>query len=167
MSTITLSGFSEAQQLLEKIPFELREKYLKKAVQEATNRISDDAARRVPPSVTTYLTPAQRKRKRLRDVIGERVKTYGAVVVGVGGPYSFARHGHLVEKGFHHTRGGTFADGKRTRKARRADRTGKGVRGGFVDGRPYLNPAFDAGAPSVEGYIVTALREFAAEVSRG
>ena len=167
MSIVQLTGFSEAQAILEKLPFELREKYLKKAVKEATERISEDAARRVPPPVTEYLTPSQKQRKRLRDVIGERVKTYGAAVVGVGGPYSFARHGHLLEKGFWHTRGGTFADGKKTRKARRADRTGKGKRGGRVPGRPYLNPAFDAGAPSVEAYIVTALREFADEVSNG
>ena len=198
MSIVQLTGFAEAQAILEKMPFELREKYLKKAVQTATDRVAQLAASYVPESKTQYLTPAQRKRPRLKWRVGQRVKIYSATVVGVGGPYSSARHGHLVEKGFYHTTGGTFtgsggyserlneqwtgekgskrrAAGVYRAKARYAKkngvinqaRTGTGKRGNFVEGRPYLGPAFRESEGFINDYIVTALREFAAEVSNG
>jgi hypothetical protein len=167
---LQLVGFTEAEALLKRLPYELREKYLKKAVEEATRNVVDRIRSGFPAPRRRTLTKAQRQRPRLRDRLGHRIRSYASGVLGIGGPYRgvTGKHAHLLERGFWLTRGGTWksSDGK-TRRAKDESRTHRGKRIKFVEGSPYVEPAFEAANPMVVSLVEESLRKFADEVANG
>ena len=197
---VSFSGFAEADAILSQLPMLLRGKVLDKSIKSALNRITAASAAKAPREGSSVggirYTPRRGERasrRRLAQSIGSVVRKYGGgeVIVGVGGPVKkhVGGHAHLVEFGFHHTTGGTFASsGGRRRYAmqtvrfdrlqtnretiwrrvrqRNAARTGTGKRGSFVQPRPYVETAFNEHRDSVQTEIIAALRTFAMDVAR-
>lgn len=135
-TSMQLSGYAEADGILQSLPLLLRGKYLEKSLLEAMDVINKASAEHAPArgkSVGGIPYTEKRRgfrasRKRLAKSIGSVLRRYndGEIIAAVGGPVKkhAGRIAHLVEFGFHHTTGGTFAgSGGRTRTAKRHTKT--------------------------------------------
>lgn len=171
--TAILSGTEQALELLRQIPITVREQVLKRAVNNAVGIATDDMARNAPAPGRAvggikYGTRRGRRRGRpqLALSIGQRQKLYqaGQVIVGIGGPVKakVGRHAHLVERGFNHTKGGTLegSGGRRARRAKSAERTGKGVVTRRVPARPFVGPAFERTRNAMLAELEASLRRY-------
>lgn len=127
-----MSGFAEADSILSQLPILLRGKYLEKSLLEAMAVVNRASAEHAPASgksvggipYTEKRRGFRASRRRLAKSIGSVLRRYNNndVIAVVGGPRKkdAGRVSHLVEFGFHHTTGGTFAgSGGRTRTAKR------------------------------------------------
>lgn len=127
-----LSGLAEADGILSQLPILLRGQYLEKSLLDAMAVINRASAERAPASgksvggipYTEQRRGFRASRKRLAKSIGSVLRRYVGddVIAVVGGPRKkdAGRISHLVEFGFHHTTGGTFAgSGGRTRRAQK------------------------------------------------
>lgn len=131
-TTMQLSGFAEADSILSQLPLLLRGKYLEKSLLEAMAIINQASAEHAPAAgksvggipYTEKRRGFRASRKRLAKSISSVLRRYndGEVIAAVGGPVKkhAGRISHLVEFGFNHTTGGTFAgSGGRTRIAKK------------------------------------------------
>ena len=173
-----LTGFEEAERQLLRLPQDIRDKAIKRSLHRIVKQVATEAASRAPkPGKATggiEYTPRRGKRASrpmLHESIGQAIRSYqgGGILVGVGGPKKgmASRHAHLVEKGFHHTTGGTFAgSGGKTRKSRRGDAfKGKGKRGAFIFPRPFLLYTFERMRGKITEMLVDDLKAFADKVN--
>ena len=191
-SSIKLTGFEKAEEQLKRMPYDLRGKYLEKAVKGVVDDMVKESTS-VLGSMTfaERLTKQQRSAKRLRQSVRAIFRRYenGKYLVAIGGPVKdwVGRHAHLVEFGFRHVTGGTIAgSGTRRRKTVRYSRkaaweyrarearcavnparTGKGVIGDYVEGRPYIQNVYENHRERVNAKIVAALRSFAKDLANG
>lgn len=101
----------------------------------------------------------RKTRKHLRDTISTNVRVYNKVIYGVAGPqYPAGAGGHLVEHGHRVVTGGSVARigkyaSKKTPKATKRGRTGKGQVAGFARPRPFMRPSMD----SVRAAVMSSL----------
>jgi hypothetical protein len=114
---------TNTEDLLARLPYELRGKYLVAGIRAGLSAVKKRAKQLVPEPGYPGDKPGL---KPLRDTIGSAVREYGDVVVGVVGPeYPAGAHGHLVEHGHKEVLWGV--------------RTGD-----FVEGAPFMEPAVDS-----------------------
>lgn len=129
-ATMDLKGFDATDGILEQLPILLRGKYLSTAMQQAMATITADMEQLSPrPGASVggipYTIPRGRRAStdRLYKSIRQVVRKYNSdnVLAVIGGPSGAVKgHHHLVEFGFHHTSGGTFAGSGRKARTRRA-----------------------------------------------
>lgn len=108
---VTLRATPDTMKALEQLPWEFRDKLLKKAVADAAKIVVQDARSRLQRHESDKTGTAalwsksvrekrQSRRWNLRQSIGQKVKVYQHSVAGfVGARYPFATHAHLLEMG--------------------------------------------------------------------
>jgi len=83
--------------LLGRLPLEMREKRIKKALKKAIGVVVKEAKRRAPKPGYPGDKP---DKKPLKDTIGSVIRGQGDKIIAVGGPlYPAGAHGHLIEDG--------------------------------------------------------------------
>ena len=88
---------TNTDELLTRLPLQLRGKYLKQGVRAGLGVVRKKARQLVPTPGYPGDKPGL---KPLRDTIGLAVRDYGETIFGVVGPeYPAGAHGHLVEHG--------------------------------------------------------------------
>ena len=222
-------GFAEADSILSKLPILLRGRRISTSINRVMERLAAASAAKTPREGSsvggiayTPLRGERAARMRLSQGISNVLRKYngGETIVGVAGPIKrkVGRHSHLVEFGFHHTTGGTFAgSGGRRRAAKslagiklqqtrwkqrgsnrwgepkyivgnyfsRAQllniskkffyqrryrinflRSGTGVRGRYIEGRPFVMNTWQANKERVQREIIQELQQFAEAFAR-
>lgn len=157
---VSVEGAEEIDRQLGRLPIELRERTLKKALNRAGTIGVREARNRVDPSVTggdPEFAPLKKqinkRAMKSRELKSGEVGTVVRVV---------SRHAHLVEYGHRAVLGGTIASGSpaRIRKAKDPERTGKGRVIGFVEPHPFFRPGQIAAGPQIDREVISAVDKY-------
>lgn len=139
----------KADELLGKLPLELRGKVLVKAIRKAGNIVAKEARKRIPKPGYAGDKP---DKVPLLKTVKVAVRTYSSSTRGYIGPqYPEGAHSHLVEYG-HRV---VLPEGREPRQRKDGEEPAKV----FVQGKPFLRPAADITEAQQQRAIISTLQD--------
>jgi hypothetical protein len=179
-----VKGIDLMEGVVERLDADLRNRALKRTIEQATEMAYQQARSNIGAKVTKALSNRQKGKPRLKDEIGEKLKQYlkGYIAFGIAGPkwHKVADvqlsmlNARFVELGHKIVHGGTLAltrksgSGKGRLSTRSGvhknsdlarERMGKGKSATSVAPFPYVKPAFERSKAEFETLFKTNLRD--------